>query len=130
MANDTILLQPAVAEDLDIGVGQVEVAAPSGGVALGNKINIGSFAIRKTFSFTPGAIAPDGAAQTTITVEGAALGFPVLHAYNQVVPVAALTDTRVQTANTVKLTIFNIGGTTITLGALTGTILVFPIDTE
>ena len=130
MADDSILLQPIVAEDINVGVGTVEVAAPSGGTVVGSKVNVGSFAIRQTFSYAAGTLAANGVVQTTITVPGAALGYPVLHAYNEVVPVAAITDTRVQTANSVKLTIFNLGGAPITLNTLTGTILVFPIDTE
>ena len=130
MPNDTILVQPAVAEDLNIGVGEVEVAAPSGGILIGNKINLGTFAIRQTFSWVAGTLAANGVVQTTVAVAGAALGFPTSVAYNQIVPVAAISDTRVQTANSVKLTIFNLGGSPITLGTLTGTILVFPIDTE
>ena len=130
MANDTILLQPIIAEDIAVGVGQIEVAAPSGGTVVGNMVNLGTLAIRKTFSYAAGTLAANGVVQTTITVDGAALGYPVLHAYNEVVPVAAITDTRVQTANSVKLTIFNLGASPITLNTLTGTILVFPIDTE
>lgn len=131
MANETILIQPIVEEDINVGVGEVEVAAPSGGIMVGHKVNVGSLAIRQTFSWAAGTVAAAGVAQTTISVPGAALGFPVLVAYNEVVPVAAISDTRVQTANSVKLTIFNQSPTVpITLNTLTGTILVFPIDTE
>lgn len=131
MPNDTILMDLAVREDLNIGVGRVEVPAPSGGYVVGNKVNIASFAIHKSFTWTPGTIAVGGVASTTISVTGAALGYPVLVAYNEVVPIAAETDSRVQTANEVKLSIFNRSpGSPITLGALTGSILVFPIPAQ
>ena len=130
MPNDSILVQPIVEEDINVGVGSVEVAAPSGGILVGHKVNVGSLAIRKTFSWAAGTLAANGVLQNTFNVVGAALGYPVLIAYNQVVPVAVLSDTRVQLGNTVKLTLFNLGASPITLNTLTGTILVFPINTE
>lgn len=131
MPNDSILVQPVVEEDLNVGVGAVEVAAPSGGILVGHKVNVGSLAIRQTFSWVAGTVGANSVVTTTIAVPGAALGFPVLVAFNEVVPIAAEQDVRVQTANSVKLSIFNRSDITpITLNTLTGTILVFPINTE
>ena len=130
--NDSVLIFPAVAEDLNIGNGRVLVPAPSGEYILGNQINLSSFAIRQTFTWVVGTLAADGqpgsVAANTFAVNGAALGFPCLVAYDQVIPIAIdLDPPRVQASNTARLSLFNRGGQPVNVGTLTGTILVFPI---
>lgn len=131
MPNDSILIQPIIEEDINVGVGEVEVAAPSGGILVGHKVNIGSFAIVYYYTWAAGTIAANDVATQTFQVDGAALGFPVLPTINaNLGPGVYEIDARVSAPNTVRLSIFNRAATPVTLNTLTGTILVFPINTE
>lgn len=128
MANDSILLTKAVAEDLDVGVARVEVPAPSGGYVVGNQINLSTFAITYRASWTPGTIASGSAASTLVTVPGAALGFPVLAAFSgDLASDSWRLDARVSAANTVLVQLWNETGSSASINAATLTVLVFPI---
>lgn len=131
MPNDSILIQPIVEEDINVGVGEVEVAAPSGGILVGHKVNIGSLGIRKTFSWNIGTVAAGTAATATFTVDGAAFGFPCLVAINaNLGPDIFEISAHVSAANTVRLSLFNRAATPATLNIQAGTVIVFPINTE
>lgn len=54
-----IVYEKAVAEDLNIGVGEVDVTNPGGGKVRGTRINLGSFAfITYAAAWTPGSLGP------------------------------------------------------------------------
>lgn len=128
MTNQSILLTKVVAEDLDVGVARVEVPAPSGGYVVGNQINLSTLAMLYQGSWTPGTVAAAGLATTSVTVAGAALGFPVL------VGLSSLSGSdayelvgRVSAANTVTVDLYNNTVGSVAFSAGTLSVLVFPI---
>lgn len=128
MAQDTILMTKAVAEDLDVGVARVEVPAPSGGYVVGNQINLGTLAQIYQGSWTPGTITASGHATTSVTVTGAALGYPVVVALSSLTGTDAyLLTGRVSSANTVTVDLYNYTVGTVVISAGTLSVLVFPI---
>lgn len=130
MTDSTILLGKGIEEDLDIGTGRVEVPAPDGGLVVGHQFNLASLAIARgvAFSWAVGTLAPGDAAITEVAVTGAALGSPALPAFNTAVNLGISISARVQGANSVRLIARNDSpSTTVAVGTVTGTVLVFPI---
>lgn len=59
MASDSlgiIVLQKVVEQDLDLGVGQVDVIHPSSGKQRGDQVNLGTFAVAASMTWNPGAV--------------------------------------------------------------------------
>lgn len=125
----TILRVKVVEENLNIGVGRVEIPAGNTGKVRAHRINLSSFAIRVRFSADFGTIASQSLGVADVTVPGAALGYPCLVAFEQNLgPGQYEIDGRVTIANTVRVAIFNRSPTQpATVGTVTGTVLVFPI---
>ena len=127
MANDTIMLTKVIAEDLDIGVSRVEVPAPSGGYVVGNQINLSSFGILNQSSWTPGTIAVGASSAVSITVPGAAPGFPVLGSLSIGTPVGLILTCQVVSANTVYASLTNTLTNPVVVSATLINVIVFPI---
>lgn len=127
MADESILLSKAVAEDLDVGVARVEVPAPSGGYVIGNQINLSTFAIYNTRSWTPGTVADGGISGVLATANGAAVGSPCLASITTGLPTGCFLTAQVSSANTVTVTLHNESGSQIVVNATTLRVLVFPV---
>lgn len=70
-----------------------------------------------TAAWTPGAIASAASASTTLTVTGAALGDTVAVGYNQALAAGLVISGQVSAANTVRVTIANLSGGSVTPAA-------------
>ena len=129
MANDTIELAKIVEEQLNVGVGRVEVPAPSGGLLVGHRINIGSLGIFQRWSGDFGTIPASSLAVVAITVNGAALGYPVLVAIDKNLgPGQHEIDARVTAPNGVLVAIYNRSPLQpSTVGEVEGSVIVFPV---
>lgn len=78
-----IIYEKAVAEDLDIGVGEVQKTDPGGGTLTGTRINLESFAYGTyAADWTPGTIDAGSVVSTDITIVGAVIGDFVLVSYS------------------------------------------------
>lgn len=126
---DTILIDYALEEDLNIGIGKVEVAAPSGGRIVGHRINLSSFGITKFSTEDFGTIAPSSHFAVNVTVPGAQIGYPVLVDSTTALGIYELTIFgRVLTENTVTVIIRNEQTLNpATVGSIGLNIIVFPI---
>lgn len=70
-----LVYERAVEQDFDIGIGEVEVTAPTGGKMKGRRVNIASFAFA-TYSgaWDPGAVAAGSYVSTSIPITGISNG--------------------------------------------------------
>lgn len=118
--------EKVVAEDLNTGTGTVSVTMPNGGSDTGNKINLATFALTGSASWTPGSIAHDTQVTTTVTVTGAVVGDLALARFSLVLS-GLLIHAWVSAADTVTVAITNNTGSTVGLAAGTVRALVFQV---
>lgn len=81
--------------------------------------------VKGSASWTPGTVASGAAANVTVAVTGAALGMTALGAFSLALPAGVLISAAVTASNTVVVTIANLSGGPVTLGAGTATAEVF-----
>lgn len=112
----SIPYEKIVKQDLNLGVGTVDVTMPGGGTSTGDQVNLGTFAVVATATWSPGSIANGASAETTVTVAGVALGDLALASYSAALAAGLTISAHVSAANTVTVTITNTSG-----GALTPT---------
>jgi hypothetical protein len=105
-----------VAEDLNLGVGTATVDMPAGGTATGHQINLSTFGLMTTASWTPGAIAGGASATTTVSVPGCKLGDMAVASYSAALQAGLTISAHVSAADTVTVVIHN-----TTAGSLTPT---------
>lgn len=66
-----LVYERGVEQDLDIGIGEVEVSSPGGGKMKGRRVNIASFAFAtEVQTWDPGSIDPSGFESVSIPIVG------------------------------------------------------------
>lgn len=125
-----IVFEKAIAEDLDIGIGEVDVTNPGGGTIRGTRINLQSLAAGYEYAgaWTPGSLAvfPFGTLTTDIPIPGVALGDFVLVTFDSTVTSEqVLFNGYVAVAGTVRVALRNLGNVILNLGTGTLRVLVF-----
>ena len=125
-----VIVETAMAEDLDLGTSDTEKTHPGGGKVPGHQISISTFATvgasgtGHTDTWDPGAIASASSASTTITVPGAALGDFVMTSFSLSLQ-GLMMNGDVSAANTVTVKIYNNTGGSVNLASGTIKVLVF-----
>lgn len=127
----TLKYEPAVGEDLNLGVSTVTVTNPGGGTLNGTQISLSTFsrtgpsaqAIQQ--AWTPGTIAAGQSVSTTVTVQGSVLGDFVVATFDQIGTSSLVIGAQVSTAGTVTVVIANPTAVAVTLGAGTLRVLDF-----
>ena len=121
--------EPLVQEDLNIGTAMTFVGAPGGGELRSTQVGLHSVARGQRAyeaSWTPGAILTTGKASITVTVPDAATGDLVLASHDQILTSDLRITGHVSAADTVTVVIHNPTGSTVTVGAGTVAVIVFP----
>ena len=122
----TAYYEPALQEDLNVGVTTATKRNPGGGQLTGNQIGIHTFAVGQlatTATWDPGSIASGAKEAKDVTVTGAALGDFALVSFS--LDVADVTLTADVTAtNTVTALLANNSGGAVDLGSGTLKVLV------
>lgn len=124
--------EPLVQEDLNVGTGMVFVTAPSGGEVRSTQIGLHSVARGQRAyeaSWTPGAILTTGKTSTTVSVPDAAEGDFVLASHDQMLTTDLRILGHVSAAGVVTVVMHNPTGATVTVGAGTVSVIVFPFLT-
>lgn len=120
-----LVFEKIVQEDLNVGVGSVNVTAPGGGTLASTKIGIHSLAVGQvqvTGTWNPASIASGATETTTLTVSGASLGDYTLSSFS--VSLAGLQLTSyVSAANTVTVVLSNLTGAAVNLASGTLAVL-------
>ena len=123
-----IIFQKALAEDLDVGIAEVDVAAPAGGSMRGSQVNLATFARRLTVAWSPGIVPQSYAIIQDFAVVGAVVGDPVIVAFSQALNGHLILHAHVAANSVVRVAFTNNDSTTAyNPGAGTLTILVFNI---
>lgn len=119
-----------VQEDLNVGTAMTFVGAPGGGELRATQVGLHSVARgQKAYeaAWTPGAILTTGKASTTVTVPDAAAGDLVLASHDGMLTSDLRITGHVSAADTVTVVMHNPTGATVTVGAGTASVLVFPM---
>lgn len=128
--------EPLVQEDLNVGTAMTFVGAPGGGELRSTQVGLHSVARGQRAyeaSWTPGAILTTGKASTTVSVPDAATGDFVLASHDQMLTSDLRITGHVSAADTVTVVVHNPTGATVTVGAGTVSVVVFPfigVDTD
>lgn len=125
-----VIVETAMAEDLDLGVGSVSKTHASGGTLPGHQISLSTFSlagaagVAATATWDPAEVANGGSVSTTVTVNGAALGNFAMVSAN--VDLQGLTPSAyVSSTNTVTVVLSNLSGGVVNLSSMTLKVLVF-----
>lgn len=121
--------EPVVQEDLNIGTGMTFVGAPGGGELRATQVGLHSVARGQrayTASWTPGAILTTDKASTTVTVPEATEGDFVLASHDKVLTSDLRITGHVSEYGVVTVVMHNPTGATVTVGAGTVSVIVFP----
>jgi len=125
----SLLYEPAVQEDLNVGIGaEVDVASPDGGTLAGTQIGIHSVAVGQVAfqaTWNPASIAAAGYEDVDIVVAGAAVGDFALASLDTILTNDMQLTAHVSAADTVKVVLFNPTAGTINLAEGTLSVLVF-----
>lgn len=73
-----MLIERLVAEDVNVGIGTVQVSMPAGGTQEGHQFNVSSLGYFKTALWSPISPLPQEEDITTLTIVGARVGDAVL----------------------------------------------------
>jgi hypothetical protein len=126
-----IVIETWMAEDLDLGVGDVVKTHQSGGTIDGHGISLSTFSrkgaagVADTTTWDPAAIDSGSSVTTTVTVAGAALGDFVLASLNIDLQ-GLIMNAYVSAENTVTVVLSNLTGTPgLNIGSGTLKVLVF-----
>jgi hypothetical protein len=121
-----LVYEKVVQNDLNVGVGSVNVTAPGGGTLASTQIGVHTFAVGQvqvTGTWNPSSIASGATETTTLTVSGASLGDFTLASFS--VSLAGLQLTSyVSAANTVTAVLSNLTGSAVNLASGTLAVLV------
>jgi hypothetical protein len=126
-----VIIETAMAEDLEYGVNATTKTHPSGGVLNGHQISISSFSIAgpageaPAATWAPGTIASGSVASTTIAAPGAALGDKVMADLTSIGTGALLLSAHVSQANEVTVVLANLTGVSVTVASGTLSVVVF-----
>lgn len=118
-----------VQEDLNVGTGRAWLHAPGGGEIRSTQVGLHSVARGQRAyeaSWTPGAILTTGKASTTVSVPDAATGDFVLASHDQMLTSDLRILGHVSAAGIVTVVMHNPTGSTVTVGAGTVSVIVFP----
>ena len=106
-----------VQEDLNVGTSTTTRRNPGGGTLTGTQVGIHSLAVGQVAAsktWSPGAIAADEAAVTTVTVTGAAVGDFVLVSHDMLSTNQLILTGTVSSAGIVNVVLHNAGSTSVT----------------
>jgi PKD repeat protein len=121
--------EPAIQEDLNVGVNGCFVAAPTGGELRAVQFGLHTVARGQKAheaSWTPGAILTTGKASTTVSVPDAAEGDLVLASHDKILTSDLRISGHVSAAGTVKVVVHNPTASTVTVSRGTVSVIVFP----
>ena len=121
-----LVYEKIVQEDLNVGVGAVNVTAPGGGTLASTQIGIHSLAVgqvKATATWDPASVAAGSKISTTVTVSGASLGDFVLASFSLDLQELTLTC-YVSASNTVEVVLANLTGSAVDLASGTLAVLV------
>jgi hypothetical protein len=76
------VIETLVAQDLNVGVGQVEVTHPAGGTQVGDQINLSSLSLYLKTTWSPIFLSPGSFQSQAFTVAGARPGDMVLASFD------------------------------------------------
>jgi len=113
-------------EDLNVGVGAVNVTAPGGGTLASTQVGIHSLAVgqvKVTGTWDPASVAGGAKVTTTLTVSGASLGDFTLASFSLSLQGMQLTS-YVSAADTVTFVLSNLTGSAVNLSSGTLAVLV------
>lgn len=121
----TVVVEKIAAEDLDIGIGSLDLTAPGGGSMPGTRINLATLGILGKFSAPIGTLTTSYLAY--LTLPGAKAGMPVSWGIsdNILTPSIVLNMWAVAD-NTIRMNIVNTG-TPVAVGTVTLYVIAFPI---
>ena len=126
-----IVVETAMAQDLDLGVGAVTKTHQSGGVLHGHGISLSTLSTKgasgesETATWDPAGIDSGRSVTTTVTVQGAALGDLVVASFSLDLQGLIMTA-YVSSANTVTVVLANLTATAgLNIGSGTLKVLVF-----
>lgn len=126
-----IVVESWAAEDLDLGVGDVNKTGPSGGTLASHQVSLSTFStvgaagVAVTATWDPASISVGGSTSTSITVPGAAIGDKVLASLSTMVTNDIVISAHVSAANTVRVVLFNPSAAAVDLASGTLSVLVF-----
>lgn len=123
----------AVQEDLNVGTGATWLGAPGGGEIRSIQVGLHSVARGQrayAASWTPGAILTTGKVSTTVSVPDAAAGDFVMASHDQMLTSDLRILGHVSAAGVVTVVMHNPTGATVTVGAGTVSVIVFPFLTS
>lgn len=121
-----LVYEKVVQQDLNVGVGAVNVTAPGGGTLASTQIGIHSLSVgqvKVTGTWDPGSVAAGAKVSTTLTVSGASLGDFVLRSFSLDIQELTLTAD-VSAANTVEVVLANLTGAAVDLASGTLAVIV------
>lgn len=121
-----LVYEKVVQEDLNVGVGAVNVTAPGGGTLASTQVGIHSLAVgqvKVTGTWNPSSIASGATTTTTLTVSGASLGDFTLASFSLSLAGLQLTS-YVSAADTVTVVLSNLTGSAVDLASGTLAVLV------
>jgi hypothetical protein len=139
MPNGGIIFDKALANDLSVGVDQVETPAPGGGTMIGDQINLTTFAFFKQpgtgaskegKALTPDSVPANSSTNpATVTVVGAKKGDMVLATYNGAGYLTSALQIygKVTADDTVAIFFFNPTALTVNPGSGVLWVIVLPI---
>ena len=125
-----IIVETAMAQDLELGTGTTSKTHPSGGVLNGHQISLSTFSTvgadgsSPTATWDPSSVASGSQTSTTVTVTGAALGDFVLASFSLSLQGLNLWGA-VTAANTVTVYLSNLTGSAVNLASGTIKVAVF-----
>ncbi len=128
-----VVVETAMAEDLDLGPGTTYKTHPGGGVLYGHRINLGTFSLAgvtsaaTTKTWAPGDITNLSQATTTVTVPNANTGDMVIVSFGGLFGLgsALILSAYVSAASEVTVILANMTGALVTTVSGTLYVLVF-----
>lgn len=125
-ANGAIIFEKAVQEDLDIGVGQVDITNPGGGSIRGTRINLGSLAYGSySATWAPGTVLAGNRVSIDVSIPGAVLADFVLVTFAGIPSQRVYLRGYVSAADVVTVVLDNLGVVDSNPGSATLRILLF-----
>lgn len=132
MASGAIVFALLTEQDIERGVGDIDVPAPGGGTMRASRVNLSSLAVKRyqvTHDF--GTIAAGSAASLAIALDGVTVGSLVLVTFDGTPYLSSfsqlLLSAVVSVTGTVTVTVYNVGPGSLSSGSGTLRVMVFDL---